>query len=315
MLTYEPQTTEQTLQQYGLDWTVERKPLFIGYMGPQWNDEGSEVQAMPGNEHLPTHYANVHSKTDEVLGVVGHGYQILQNEELYAIAEAIESETGNKIESGGSFRGGKDVYIQLKGNQFSLPGDDVVEGYRLYYNNHAGEKNNQWVNTTLRVWCQNTLNAALKSGRKNEASIMIRHTGNMKDRIEEAIISLKQSDKLAEEFRAVCETLAKKTIVNLESYFTQVYEANYGPTPSDDPEQKAKHTRMLNLKEEWNNNFQGDEHPSSMWTALNAVTEWSDHNRTVRGEAKDSSLRKYSNLFGTSAEFKRKALNIALEMV
>ena len=69
------------------------------------------------------------------------------------------------------------------------------------------------------------------------------------------------------------------------------------------------------MQDAWRTNFERDRHPSSMWTALNAVTEWADHERTVRGETKDNTLRRHSNLFGTSADFKRKALDVAFQMV
>ena len=312
MITYEEQTNKQTLEQYDLDWTVERKPLFIGHMGHQWNDAGSEIQAMPGNEHLPTHYANVHSKTDKVLGVVGHKYQILQNEELLEIAQAVEDKTGAKIVDATSMREGKDVFFQLSGSNFTLPGNDEVKAYRLYYNNHAAEKPNYWLDTTIRVVCENTLNAAIYEGKKE--GIKIRHTMSMKDRIEETILALKESEELAKQFRSTCEYLANATRINMPSYFDHVYGATYGQAP-DPVEEPAKFTRKVKMQDAWRTNFERDRHPSSMWTALNAVTEWADHARPVRGEPKDTTLRRHSTLFGTSADFKRKALDVAFQMV
>lgn len=314
MITTEQQTNTQTLEQYGLDWTVERKPLFIGEMANQWTHEGTEIKAMPGDKQLPTHWANVHSETNKVLGVVGKGYQVLQNEELLEIAQAVEDKTGAKIVDATSMREGKDVFFQLSGSNFTLPGNDEVKAYRLYYNNHAAEKPNYWLDTTVRVVCENTLNAAISEGKST--GIKIRHTLGMKDRIEETILALKESEELARQFRDTCESLARKTSFDIANYFSDVYEANYGKvSPYIDEEAKAKQTRMINIKTKWHENFGNDHHPSSLWTALNAVTEWSDHERTVRGEVKDDSLRRHSNLFGTSAEFKRKALNVAMEMV
>lgn len=309
-------TTEQTLDKCDLNWTVKRQPLFIGEVANTFTSDGviTGPTNNPDAQQLRSHYANVRSDTNEVIGVVGHGYSILQNEELCAIAEAVESETGNEVVGGGYFRGGKDVYIQLKGHHFTLPGADEVEGYRLYYNNHAGEKPNYWLNTTNRIYCQNTLNAAI--GNRSQESITIRHTGSMLERIEDAITTLKQSDSLAKEFRAVCTELANKTSFDLPTYFDNVYKANFGKIPNPyAEEEKAKRTRFENMKSNWYNNFDADPHPSSLWKALNGVTEWVDHERTVRGESKDNTLRQYSNLFGTAADFKRKALNVAMEMV
>ena len=314
MITTEEQTNTQTLDQYGLNWTVDRRPLFIGHMANTWDSDGSELKPHHDESSplLESHVANTRSDTNNILGVVGKNYQILQNEELLEIAQAVEDKTGAKIVDATSMRKGKDVFFQLSGSDFTLPGNDEVKAYRLYYNNHAGEKNNHWLDTTLRVTCENILNAAIREGAKD--GIKIRHTIGMKDRIEETILALKESDELARQFRSTCEYLANATRINLPDYFSRVYNANYGETP-DHQEEQAKYTRMTNIANAWQVNFDNDSHPASMWTALNAVTEWADHERTVRGEANDDSLRRHSNLFGTSADFKRKALDVAFEMV
>ena len=319
MITTEEQTNTQTLNQYNLDWTVDRRPLFIGHMGNTWTHEGTELEAINDTSStlLESHVVNTRSDTNEILGVVGKNYQILQNEELLEIAQAVEDKTGAKIVDATSMRKGKDVFFQLSGSDFTLPGNDEVKAYRLYYNNHAGEKPNYWLDTTIRVVCENTLNAAIYEGKKE--GIKIRHTMSMKDRIEETILALKESEELAKQFRHTCEYLASATRVNAPDYFEKVYSSAYGQAP-DLIEEPAKHTRMINMTTQWMDNLSNDHHPTSMWTALNAVTEWADHKRTVRGEAKDDyedsgSLRRYSNLFGTSADFKRKALDVAFEMV
>jgi hypothetical protein len=45
----------------------------------------------------------------------------------------------------------------------------------------------------------------------------------------------------------------------------------------------------------------------SLWSAVNAITQWVDHERTVKGEDTNDSLRLESNLFGVGSTIKEKA--------
>jgi hypothetical protein len=62
----------------GLDWTVERHPLEAVVE--------REYQAL--RVPVPRHVANVRSDTGAVLGVVGEGYEPLQNRQAFAFCDA-----------------------------------------------------------------------------------------------------------------------------------------------------------------------------------------------------------------------------------
>ena len=68
----------------------------------------------------------------------------------------------------------------------------------------------------------------------------------------------------------------------------------------------TRRSRCSNLESSRNT---GTGTEGSVWHALNAVTEWSDHTRRVRGD--DRANRVYSNLLGTSAAFKAGAFALA----
>ena len=60
-------TSEEALKQGGLDWEVEKL----------------EIKTTSSIE-IPSHRAVIRKDTKEVLGVVGKGYQILQNREAFS---------------------------------------------------------------------------------------------------------------------------------------------------------------------------------------------------------------------------------------
>ena len=54
---------------------------------------------------------------------------------------------------------------------------------------------------------------------------------------------------------------------------------------------------------------------NSLWKAYNAVTEFVDHERTVKNIDKDSSNKLSSIWFGSGAKLKEKAYNEALALI
>tara|TARA_R100001244_G_scaffold84701_1_gene65096 strand:+ start:64 stop:546 length:483 start_codon:yes stop_codon:yes gene_type:complete len=150
-------------------------------------------------------------------------------------------------------------------------------------------------------------------------SLTIRHTNSMMERVKNAMEVITQSEELGERFEEQCRHLASKDILKrgLRDYFDKVHVANYGPTPDPSSEEqgdKAKLSRYFDRMDQWTLNFDEDTRPTSTWSALNAVTKWVDHDRTVRGEAKDPSLRTYANTLGTAAKMKDRAFAMAMEM-
>ncbi|RZK35670.1 MAG: alpha/beta hydrolase, partial [Pedobacter sp.] len=76
-------TTAEALQFAGLNYTVEKRPLFtldnVNFDLLNALADGIEP-AVP----VPNYYANVRTDTEEVLGVVGKDYQIVQNIEAFS---------------------------------------------------------------------------------------------------------------------------------------------------------------------------------------------------------------------------------------
>ena len=90
--------------------------------------------------------------------------------------------------------------------------------------------------------------------------------------------------------------------------------------PENEAQERAK-ARAVATVAEWVANLDsarntGTGTEGTVWHALNAVTEWNDHKRTVRPGLEDSEYRAraQSNLFGASATFKAGALRQALAL-
>jgi hypothetical protein len=119
----------------------------------------------------------------------------------------------------------------------------------------------------------------------------------------------------------------KFTTDELRDFFAGVYELVtdtrliLDPLKGDKAEER-QHRRAMTLLGDWLGRLAKPAQTiggigGSAWAALNAVTEWSDHDRTVRtGKAEtEEDARAFSNLFGSSADVKRKVLARALATV
>src|SRR5690606_3463731 len=80
-------TSAESLRYAGLDYTVEKRELmtFETPGEPSGEDHGQQNPKI----QVPGFYATVRTDTDEVLGVVGKDYQVIQNVEAFSFFDAI----------------------------------------------------------------------------------------------------------------------------------------------------------------------------------------------------------------------------------
>ena len=112
---------------------------------------------------------------------------------------------------------------------------------------------------------------------------------------------------------------------DVESFFIDVYTKHIDRIPSnvESKEDERKRNKALSTVSKWLNNFESktcnnDGCGGSAWAALNAITEWSDHQRTVRttrSSANKEQARQFANLFGSSKNFKKQVATSAMQLV
>src|SRR6266545_3202846 len=88
----------------GLDWSVQQHPL----------EAVVEREYQSLRVPVPRHVANVRSDTRAVLGVVGEGYEPLQNASAFAFCDAITDSGRAHWIGGGSTRGGARVHALMR---------------------------------------------------------------------------------------------------------------------------------------------------------------------------------------------------------
>jgi phage/plasmid-like protein (TIGR03299 family) len=298
--------------------------------GADWNvDECALTATTPlGSIDVPSYKALVRSDTRAVLSVQSADYYVLQNGRLADLIGSLsQSDAGVRIETMGTLRGGRDVFFLAHLASFSVGANDRTEQYALFSNTHDGSRKFRALPTNVRVVCANTLAAAFGAARSSMLEIC--HTTGMGAQLAEARDAILGTRKELEAFQARAKALASRTLTGdeLRAYFAGVYEAvtdsrlNLNPKAGDKKEER-QHNRALALLGDWIQRFESPNQTlegigGTAWAAFNAVTEWADHERTVRTGLSPTAddARQFSNLFGSSATAKRKALDKALALV
>jgi phage/plasmid-like protein (TIGR03299 family) len=142
-----PATVGEAIEASGLGWSVAKRRLAI--------DCGADLPDVLRYRGFTGHYATVRQDNDEVLGVVGERYRIVQNHEAFAFVDQL---LGSSIhfETAGSLHGGRRVWVLATLPDHVEVGGDDVRPYVLLMNSHDGSTAVIAATTPIRVVCQNS---------------------------------------------------------------------------------------------------------------------------------------------------------------
>ncbi len=291
-----PATAAEMIEAADLAWNVDLVPAY------------AEGRPIPGSR------AVIRTDRREPIAVVGRRYAPVQNTDAFAFFDGLVGEGKAVYETAGSLGRGRRIWLQAR-----LPEDvwvtesDNVGKYLLLTNSHDGGGALRALFTPIRVACKNTLLAALDQA--GGSGISIRHVGDVLGRAKEAErllgISLKYFDTFREQAQAFAHHEMRKQAV--ARYFEELV-----PDPrTGDPSRAEKTRESLHRLFETG---KGNDLPGSrgtLWSALNAVTEFVDHERPTRLREGDSAAEKRfeSALFGSGAQLKERAWNWALALL
>jgi phage/plasmid-like protein (TIGR03299 family) len=300
----------------GLDWTVEKGILY--------QEDSREFAPVPDV------YCMIRSDTGKALpGVsVGSVYTPFQNRDLFAFGDALrQADRCVKWHTAGSLKEGRKIWAmaELEGAAFEIRRrDGSIDKscpYLLLYNSHDGTSRITVAFVRVRVVCWNTLQASM--GSKGE-TYRVRHTVNAPDRLADAAQALGFAVEAFTEQQQAMQDLANAPFQRADF----VGLACQLLTGEDDLEKakelvaksqdrsRSMYTRkggeLVTLFEHGTGNAGADK-----YDALNAITEWVDHQRgriqdwrkqADRLRADEKALD--SALWGSGAKLKRKALQL-----
>lgn len=194
-------TSAEAIKHAQLDYEVTKSPLYTKGSGIIQTPDGI---VMGSNElAVPDSFATVRTDTNTVLGVVGKDYQIVQNREAFRFFDAIVGGSdGILYETAGALGEGERIFITAKLPDYIRvgKGDDVTEKYIFLTTSHDGSGSITAAFTPIRIVCQNTLNASLRS---MSNVVRIRHTSGAKQRLDDAHKVMGLADRLSTQLEGI----------------------------------------------------------------------------------------------------------------
>jgi phage/plasmid-like protein (TIGR03299 family) len=303
----EPATLDEAIKVGGLDWQVGQMALMTA------DDPPSPVpkrRAIVRLDREPGHEGRV-------LGVAHLGFQPVQNRDGALLFDAIFGHGKAVYHTGGYLGNGELVWLLAKIDKpLEIAPGDVVQPYALLASSHDGSMALSIGLTTVRVVCRNTLALAMREKAFGQ-QFRRAHQGPLREHAEAAqaffAASLKELDFVAGAFT----DLTKRTCA--DETFKQIVEALL-----PEPAKPRNADRNPGLLKAWENRVaevrkarqeiselrmrgRGMELPGSrgtFWGILNAVLEFIDHHREVKG-----SRLSYA-LMGDGMDLKVRAFNL-----
>lgn len=297
------QTAEKAIQLAGLDWEVEKRPVYLR----------EEALVAPALTTVEGYEAVVRKDTGAVLNILGKNFQPVQNRDAFKFFDAVVGEGQAIYHTAGALGKGERVWMlaKLPGSIMVEAGDgkDEVEKFLLLANGHNGSLAFRMLFTPVRVVCQNTLTLALRQGA--ETGFTARHTENVAEKIGAARRALGIVIKQYDDFEAGVNKLARKMIPHnvLVDYIDECLPSKRGEKPELAIARRDIVTDMFYELPTCNvGHISG-----TWWAAYNAVTEYVDYGgEDVRKEVTGSRLGDI--LMGGRSRVKADAYTTALEM-
>jgi phage/plasmid-like protein (TIGR03299 family) len=314
-------TPEEMAQAAGINWAVEKRPLFM-------------ASNANGMSQIPSHQGLVRVSDNSVLSVVTNRYVPIQNSDVMNFFKKFTEAGHMTMETAGSLMAGKFIWGLARINREFAIGDDINRGYLLLCNPHVPGYAMTADFTSVRVVCMNTLTMALSnlSQRAFKMAHLREFNGEATAAAEQALgMAVDANARLADQALVLAQHNVPSTEA-LTEYLTKVFKLTptqltvrqvadeaVGAEESETTEEAVVTTtrapRQSTLVTKSLQAFEtapGSELPSSRgtwWGAVNAVTYVLDHQV---GRSQDNRI--YQAWLGERAKTKQKALNLALEL-
>lgn len=295
-------TSAEAIELANLDYEVKKTEIYAGIE----NLDYSKIEDK---------FATYRADTNQVLGIVGSRYEIVQNKDAFGFFDAIIDSGEAIFETAGVLNEGRRIFVTAKLPEDLLVGGEPCNKYIILTNSHDGTSSIIAGFTVVRVVCNNTLQAALK-GLSNK--VTIEHRSGAKEKLNEAYKVMNISSKYMQEVGDIFNQMTKVNINDdqLKSYITQVMMPENKFLLSEEEKEKQSTT----FKNKVNSIYEfALSHPTqlteasrgTLWGAYNSISGYFNYDKNYENQEK----KFVSHMFGNANTKIVKGFTKALELI
>lgn len=264
---------KELLQETNLDWSVRSE----------------EVQTSSGIV-VPNKLAIVREDIESVLGIHSSGYVPYQNEQLMELLLKVSNKTGLKIHSGGHFRDGGKVFVQLKSDDLKI-GTDRVEGYITGINSFDGSTSLSFGPSSKTISCQNTF-----WGVYRDLENKVRHSKSLTNRVEEISRQIQQIEKVEQNMFDDILKLADTPFDNIikDRVIRTLFDIERGVDYHDEEQiSTTKSNKLSRFYVDLNGELK--EKGDNLWGLFSGVTKYTTHSISKEDNTENKMFGLYGN--------------------
>lgn len=320
------QTGRAAIVAAGLDWGVEKCPLFARMT----------INGKATSRKVDDRFAMVRVSDQRIMGIVTNDYVVLQNMEAFEIIDAVMAEVGveAKYETAGALRGGKEIFLSaLLPNDILIGKGDRQMAYLMLRTGHDGYTALDILPTMVRPVCWNTVTLALRNRRDfggDYTGTTLWHMGDIESKIAAAKAALNLSIKRIDDYvltgNKLVEVAATDAMVNafialiipaigilpagrissaiLPNPRIQGAFINAVPADMFDRAVIQRDNRVSIFRSVWAE--EASKTGANAWALFNAATGYADHAKPYNRKSGETAM--ISKLYNSGANWKQDAL-------
>jgi phage/plasmid-like protein (TIGR03299 family) len=300
-------TREEWINAAGFNYHVEKVPAIASLNGSEFDHIAPEKRFVETDKRFTVRQDNGH-----VLGIAGEGYQTVQPADIWDWFDSyITVDDRFHIDAAGVLGSGERLWMTARFNgSLEVAGDRHLARLLMSTSFDASQATRNEA-TLTRAICANTLRAAHMSAK---ALVKTRHNTRFDGR--QVARELGQIAQSFAEFKALGDAMAQTEMSkrDVEVFFTSLLGI-----PADAKTADIS-TRTKNIAADLGASYrrtqsERNSQRNDAWTALQAVTRYVDHDRTVRNAPNETVGRFDSGTFGSGDAMKGKAMNLLFPLV
>lgn len=291
-----PATAEQAIVEAGLNFPVEKQPIFLA--------DGTPV---------PNRYATVRTDVNRPLGVVSNRYEVLQNTDAFKFFDSIVERDEAVYHSAGVLGGGERIWVMAKlPEHISIKGVDDVNAYVTLLSGHDGKTGASAFVHLERIVCNNTLQVAIQQGRAKGKFVTFRHNSGVVDRITSGSTLLGIVNNYVQDMEGIFTTLSAKKVD--KAYTKSFVDALFPALPEDVVKQMSRRPSFEIYRDQVLEAIErgaGQDMPTAQgtaWGLFNGVTYFVDHMK--KGTGDDPSKKQVSIWWGEGSRIRQRAFDL-----